>query len=132
MDSYIRYGERIISRNHFDGYLLFFEVIECGSWISHADQYVDASKLSEEEYEAAVEKYTVFGRVKPEQKKIFVQLLKRNNTVAMTGDGVNDILAMKEADCSIACEIPAWTATLDTVSGLSPEITLMATCCFLK
>lgn len=71
--------------------------------ISHADQYVDASKLSEEEYEAAVEKYTVFGRVKPEQKKIFVQLLKRrNNTVAMTGDGVNDILAMKEADCSIA------------------------------
>lgn len=70
--------------------------------ISHADQYIDASKLSEEEYEAAVEKYTVFGRVKPEQKKIFVQLLKRNNTVAMTGDGVNDILAMKEADCSIA------------------------------
>ncbi|MBT1022644.1 HAD family hydrolase, partial [Enterococcus faecium] len=70
--------------------------------ISHADQYVDASKLSEEEYEAAVEKYTVFGRVKPEQKKIFVQLIKRNNTVAMTGDGVNDILAMKEADCSIA------------------------------
>ena len=65
--------------------------------ISHADQYVDASKLSEEEYEAAVEKYTVFGRVKPEQKKIFVQLIKRNNTVAMTGDGVNDILAMKEA-----------------------------------
>ena len=45
--------------------------------ISHADQYVDASKLSEEEYEAAVEKYTVFGRVKPEQKKIFVQLIKR-------------------------------------------------------
>ncbi len=41
-------------------------------------------------YEAAVEKYTVFGRVKPEQKKIFVQLLKRNNTVAMTGDGVKD------------------------------------------
>ena len=51
----------------------------------------------------ALEKYTVFGRVTPEQKKQFVLLLKKlDHTVAMTGDGVNDILAMKEADCSIA------------------------------
>lgn len=69
--------------------------------ISHADQYVDASKLSEEEYEAAVENIQFWTR-QARTKKIFVQLIKRNNTVAMTGDGVNDILAMKEADCSIA------------------------------
>ncbi|MGX7173724.1 cation-translocating P-type ATPase [Enterococcus ratti] len=70
--------------------------------IAHADKYVDASQLAEEDYPEAVEKYTVFGRVKPEEKKKFIQLLRKKNTVAMTGDGVNDILAMKEADCSIA------------------------------
>lgn len=70
--------------------------------IANADQYIDVSQLAEEDYLSAVEKYTVFGRVKPEQKMQFVQLLKQKNTVAMTGDGVNDILAMKEADCSIA------------------------------
>jgi len=70
--------------------------------ISNAEQYVDVSSLREEEFPEAMEKYTVFGRVKPEQKKEFVRLLKEKHTVAMTGDGVNDILAMKEADCSIA------------------------------
>ncbi|MBF8808290.1 MAG: cation-translocating P-type ATPase [Enterococcus lacertideformus] len=70
--------------------------------IANAEKYVDVSQLSEEDYPRAVEEYTVFGRVKPEQKMQFVQLLKQKNTVAMTGDGVNDILAMKEADCSIA------------------------------
>ncbi|MBO1299370.1 MULTISPECIES: cation-translocating P-type ATPase [unclassified Enterococcus] len=70
--------------------------------IMNAERYVDVSLLSEEEFPEAMETYTVFGRVKPEQKKEFVRLLKENHTVAMTGDGVNDILAMKEADCSIA------------------------------
>jgi cation-transporting ATPase E len=71
--------------------------------IAHAENYVDASTLAPEDYPAAVKKYTVFGRVKPEQKRAFVKALQdQGRTVAMTGDGVNDILAMKEADCSIA------------------------------
>ncbi|MCH4208347.1 MAG: HAD-IC family P-type ATPase [Solobacterium sp.] len=72
--------------------------------IPQADRYIDATQLnSKEEIEAAVRKYTVFGRVRPEQKKQIVQAYKAmGKTVAMTGDGVNDILAMKEADCSIA------------------------------
>lgn len=68
-----------------------------------SDRYVDAQSIKDGEYDQAVLDYNVFGRVKPEQKKEFVQALQRNGqTVAMTGDGVNDILAMKEADCSIA------------------------------
>ncbi len=72
--------------------------------IEDADKYVDASTLkNEEDYLTAVKEYSVFGRVKPEQKKELICAIKKNNQkVAMTGDGVNDILAMKEADCSIA------------------------------
>ena len=72
--------------------------------ISNAENYVDATMLdTEEKILDAVQKYTVFGRVKPEQKKSLVLALKKCGLkVAMTGDGVNDILAMKEADCSIA------------------------------
>ncbi len=72
--------------------------------IPNAENYVDASELVEDEqYADAVEKYTVFGRVKPEQKKrIVCEFQAKGLRVAMTGDGVNDILAMKEADCSIA------------------------------
>lgn len=72
--------------------------------IANASEYVDASTLATEEeiYEAA-EKYTVFGRVTPEQKRQLVGALKTHgHTVAMTGDGVNDVLALKDADCSIA------------------------------
>ena len=71
--------------------------------IAGAEQYIDAQTISGDGYEEAVQKYNVFGRVKPEQKRKFVTALqKTGNTVAMTGDGVNDILAMKKADCSIA------------------------------
>ena len=72
--------------------------------ISNADKYIDATTLdSYEKIQEAVKEYTVFGRVKPEQKKAIIKAIKENKTkVAMTGDGVNDILAMKEADCSIA------------------------------
>ena len=72
--------------------------------LKNADQYVDATTLlTEEDVENAVKEYCVFGRVTPQQKKAMVQALKKQgNTVAMTGDGVNDVLALKEADCSIA------------------------------
>ncbi|QSR00344.1 HAD-IC family P-type ATPase [Lactococcus garvieae] len=69
-----------------------------------AEQHVDASQIkTEAELEFAVENFQIFGRVSPQQKKMMVQILKKQgHTVAMTGDGVNDILAFKEADCSIA------------------------------
>lgn len=71
--------------------------------IEGSERYVDAQTIKDGEYDEAVQKYNVFGRVKPEQKRKFVTALqKAGKTVAMTGDGVNDILAMKKADCSIA------------------------------
>lgn len=72
--------------------------------IKHAADYVDASTLTtDESINDAVMRYTVFGRVTPDQKRKFVRALKKNGkTVAMTGDGVNDVLALKDADCSVA------------------------------
>ena len=72
--------------------------------IKNSNKFIDATELKTyEEIKDAVNKYTVFGRVQPEQKQQIVRALKENGIkVAMTGDGVNDILAMKEADCSIA------------------------------
>ena len=72
--------------------------------IANAENYVDASTLkTEEAIRKAVLENTVFGRVTPNQKRQFVQILKEEGrTVAMTGDGVNDVLALKDADCSIA------------------------------
>ena len=72
--------------------------------IKNADKYVDASELkSPGQMQKALLENTVFGRVTPNQKREFVQILKdAGRTVAMTGDGVNDVLALKDADCSIA------------------------------
>ncbi len=72
--------------------------------LPNADKYVDATTLqTEEDVRRAVSEYAVFGRVTPQQKLSFVKALKaQGHTVAMTGDGVNDVLALKEADCSIA------------------------------
>ncbi len=72
--------------------------------IESAESFVDAATLDTEDKIAdAVNKYTVFGRVTPKQKKQLVKALQaKGHTVAMTGDGVNDILAMKDADCSVA------------------------------
>ena len=72
--------------------------------IAHAENYVDAATLkTPQDIAEAVVKYTVFGRVTPDQKRQFVKALKAaGKTVAMTGDGVNDVLALKDADCSVA------------------------------
>ena len=71
--------------------------------ISEADRYINLNGVSDETIVDSIFDYTVFGRVSPSQKRVIVQALKkRGKTVAMTGDGVNDILALKEADCSIA------------------------------
>lgn len=72
--------------------------------ISEYRRYIDCSKIqTEEELKKAVKEYTIFGRVTPIQKKeLIVALKQQGHTVAMTGDGVNDVIALKEADCSIA------------------------------
>lgn len=99
--------------------------------IDEAENYVDASTLaSEKDITEAVDKYTVFGRVTPKQKQLIVRALqKQKHTVAMTGDGVNDILAMKDADCSIAMASgseaaaqAAQTVLLDSDFGRMPYV----------
>ncbi len=78
--------------------------VACRAGIQNGDKYIDTSALqTEEDFLRTVEEYTVFGRVTPDQKKRLIHALKeKGHTVAMTGDGVNDVLAMKEADCGIA------------------------------
>ncbi len=80
--------------------------------VDNADLYISLDGLSSQEVIEAAEKYTVFGRVSPEQKCLIIRALKaRRHTVAMTGDGVNDILALKEADCSVAMASGSEAAT---------------------
>ena len=66
------------------------------------DKYVDLSQISDDDLTKIACEYTIFGRSNPNQKKRLIQIFKEQYTVAMTGDGVNDVLALKEADCSIA------------------------------
>ena len=71
--------------------------------VLNADKYISLEGLTDQEVIENVDKYSIFGRVSPEQKALIVKALKnQQNKVAMTGDGVNDILALKEADCSIS------------------------------
>ena len=81
--------------------------------IPNADRYLDATSLqTDEDYLRAVDNCTVFGRVTPDQKKRLVEAFQaRGRTVAMTGDGVNDVLAMKQANCSIAMASGAQAAS---------------------
>ena len=78
--------------------------IAAKSGLEGADKYTDAASWGEDpDYHALVKEYKVFGRVTPEQKLALIKTLKEEgHTVAMTGDGVNDVLALKEADCSVA------------------------------
>ena len=99
--------------------------------IAHAEDYIDATLLDTDgKLYSACEKYTVFGRVTPKQKQKLVKALqKAGHTVAMTGDGVNDILAMKDADCSVAMASGSEAATqaaqvvlLDSDFARMPEV----------
>ncbi len=101
--------------------------------IAGAESFVDASTLiSDEEMKQALLNNTVFGRVTPDQKRKFVHLLKESGkTVAMTGDGVNDVLALKDADCSIAMASGSEAAAqasqlvlLDSDFSCMPEVVL--------
>jgi len=99
--------------------------------IKGADRFVDAATLKEPaDYARAVREYNVFGRVTPDQKRKLVKALQRaGHTVAMTGDGVNDVLALKDADCGIAmasgaeaaCQV-AQVVLLDSNFASMPEV----------
>ena len=103
--------------------------VEAG--IAGAERYVDAATLKEPaDYARAVREYNVFGRVTPDQKRKLVKALqKAGHTVAMTGDGVNDVLALKDADCGIAmasgaeaaCQV-AQVVLLDSNFASMPEV----------
>ena len=99
--------------------------------IADARQYVDTQILeTDEDFSEAVHKYTVFGRVTPDKKKRLIRALqKRKHTVAMTGDGVNDVLAMKQSDCGVAMASGAQAASqvarlvlLDSDFSAMPQI----------
>lgn len=71
--------------------------------VDHYEKYIDVSTVQNSDLPKIVDEYTVFGRVNPDQKQTLVKALKtKGHTVAMTGDGVNDVLALRESDCSIA------------------------------
>lgn len=78
-------------------------VVATRAGVRNAEKYVDCSALDDDSLRANVDNYTVFGRVSPDQKLVIVKALKAaGHVVGMTGDGINDVLALREADCSIA------------------------------
>ena len=96
---------------------LSVSVIAAKVGVKDADKYVSLEGMSDEEVAEAANKYTVFGRVTPEQKAVLVRSMKKaGRTVAMTGDGVNDILAMRESDCAIS--VGCGTDAAKTVANL--------------
>ncbi len=85
--------------------------------VENADKYISLDGMNDDEVISAAKKYTVFGRVTPEQKALLVKTMKaQGHTVAMTGDGVNDILAMRESDCAIS--VGCGTDAAKTVANL--------------
>lgn len=85
--------------------------------VDNADRYISLEGMTDEQVEEIANDYTVFGRVTPEQKAILVRAMKKaGHTVAMTGDGVNDILAMRESDCAIS--VGCGTDAAKTVADL--------------
>jgi len=72
--------------------------------VKNADKFIDMSGFTGENFHEIAENYTIFGRVTPQQKLGLVKALKQNHTVGMVGDGVNDVLSLKEADCGIALQ----------------------------
>lgn len=98
--------------------------------IVNADKYIDLTGVTGKKLVEAAQEYTVFGRVTPEQKRKLIKALqKAGHTVAMTGDGVNDVLALKDADCSVAMASGAQAAVqvaqlvlLDSDFARMPEV----------
>lgn len=96
---------------------LAVSVIAQSVGVNNAEKYISLEGLSDEEVAAAANNYTVFGRVTPEQKAILVKAMKQaGHTVSMLGDGVNDILAMRESDCAIS--VGCGTDAAKTVANL--------------
>lgn len=96
---------------------LAVSVIAAKAGVANADKYVSLEGMTDEQVAQAATEYSVFGRVTPEQKALLVRALKKaGKTVAMTGDGVNDILAMRESDCAIS--VGSGTDAAKTVANL--------------
>lgn len=96
---------------------LSVSVIAQKAGIPDADKFISLENLTDEQVAQAADKYTVFGRVTPEQKAVLVRAMKAaGHTVAMTGDGVNDILAMRESDCAVS--VGCGTDAAKTVANL--------------
>lgn len=90
---------KVISGDHVDA----VSAVARKAGLANYKACIDMSQVADDDFDMIVNRYSVFGRVTPKQKKLLVQALQRQgHSVAMTGDGVNDMLALKEADCGIA------------------------------